>query len=77
MPRYRFHLFNDVHTLDDLGRDIADMNEARAYAIKCIRGIMADELNKRGQINLKHWMEIEDEQGDMHVVPFSEAVTIS
>ena len=76
MPRYRFHVFNDDHTLDQEGRDFADLESARIYAIGCARGIMADELKVKGEIDLSHWIEIEDEQGDMDVVPFGEVLTI-
>ena len=76
MPRYRFHVFNDDHTIDDQGREFLNLNQARSYAMNCIRGIMADELTSRGEINLKHWIEIEDELGDMHVVTFGEAVIV-
>ena len=77
MPQYRFHVFNDDHTIDDQGREFLNLDQARSYAINCIRGIMADELTTDGQIDLKHRIEIGDEQGHMHVVPFGEAVTIS
>lgn len=76
MPRYRFHVFNNDHTIDDQWHEFADLNDARSYAVKCIRGIMADELTTLGEINLKHRLEIEDEQSAMHVIQFSEAVTI-
>lgn len=76
MPRYRFHVFNDDHTIDGQGRDFPDLTAARIYAIDCARGIMADELQMKGEIDLSHWIEIEDEQGEMDVVPFGEAVTI-
>ena len=76
MPLYRFHVFNDDHTIDVQGREFPDLAAARSYAIKCAREIMADELRTRGAINLKHWIEIEDEAQDMHVAAFAEAVTI-
>jgi hypothetical protein len=76
MPRYKFHVFNDDHTLDGEGRDFPDIAEARAYAIDCAREIMAEDLKIKGEINLGHWIEIEDEQGEIEVVPFAEAIKI-
>lgn len=76
MPRYHFHVFNDDHTIDAQGRDFPDLESARSYAIDCARGIMADELKVKGEIDLSHWIEIEDERGDMDVVPFGKAVTV-
>ena len=64
MPRYCFHVFNDDHTIDDAEREFPNIDQARIYAINCIRGIMADELTTRGQIDLKHWIEIEDGRGN-------------
>ena len=76
MPRYRFHVFNDEQTMDGDGKDLPDLEAARAFAIEGARGIMADELQAKGRINLNHWIEIEDEDGDMTVVTFGDAVTV-
>ena len=76
MPRYLFHVFNDQHSMDSEGKELFDLEAARANAIQGARGIMADELQTRGQINLSDWIEIEDEDGEMTVVPFADAVTI-
>lgn len=77
MPRYRFHIFNDDHTIDQEGKDFLDLNAARGYAVSCARGIMGDELRTSGKIDLSNWIEIEDEEGDMHVLTFADAVTIN
>lgn len=76
MPRFRFHVFNDDHTVDGVGKEFADLEAARAFAIDAARGIMADELRSKGQIDLRHWIEIEHENGDMTVVTFADAVMV-
>ena len=76
MPLYKFHVFNADQTLDEEGRDFPDLGAARAYALACARGMMAEEIKIRGEIDLAHRIEIEDEQREMHVVPFGEAVTV-
>jgi hypothetical protein len=76
MPRYRFHIFNDIQTMDGDGKELPDLEAARVNAIQGARGIMADELQTKGHINLTHWIEIEDEHGDMTVVTFGDAVTV-
>ena len=76
VPRYRFHVFNNDHTIDDEGKTFPNLPAARVYAIDCARGIMADELRIKGAIDLSHWIEIEDEEGEMDVVPFGEAIQI-
>ena len=77
MPRFMFHLFNDQHTIDTEGKDFPNLDAARNYAIGCARGIMAEELRVEGKINLSHWIEIEDEQGEMDVVPFGLGVVVT
>jgi hypothetical protein len=37
---------------------------------------MADQPQTKGQIDLAHWIEIEDENGDMTVLSFGDAVTV-
>ena len=76
MPHYRFHVFNDDHTIDADGSILADLGAAQKWAIAAARGIMADELKTKGKIDLNHWIEIEDENGDMTVVSFGDAVTV-
>lgn len=76
MPRYRFHVFNDDQTTDHDGKVFPNSVAARSYAISCARGIMADELKTSGKLNLSHWIEVEDDDGEMQVVTFGEAVTI-
>jgi hypothetical protein len=57
------------------GQQFPNFEAARAEAIRSARDIMADELKTNGHINLSHWIEIEDEDGDMTVVTFGDAVT--
>lgn len=76
MPRYLFHVFNDDQTTDVEGQVLPDLDTARTMAVQAARAIMADELQTRGKIDLRHWIEIEDEAGNMTVVAFYEAVTI-
>ncbi|HEY1606082.1 MAG TPA: hypothetical protein VGF77_10860 [Allosphingosinicella sp.] len=76
MPLFKFHVFNDDQTIDREGRDLPDLDAARAYAIECARAIMAEEIKAKGDIDLRHWIEIEDQQGEMHVVPFDSAVRV-
>lgn len=76
LPRFRFHVFNDDHTVDSEGKELPDLDAARACAVEGARGMMAEELKSTGKINLTHWIEIEDEQGEMTVVPFDDAVNV-
>jgi hypothetical protein len=77
LPRYHFHLYNDVETRDQEGRVFEDLAAAHADAVHNARSIMASELTSRGEITLSHWIELETEEGDLHVVTFGDAVTIN
>ena len=76
MPRYLFHIFNDNEAKDFEGKELLNLNAARDVAIEGARGIMADQLQTDGFIDLNHWIEIEDEAGEMTVVTFGDAVTV-
>jgi hypothetical protein len=76
MPRYRFHLFNDVQTQDLVGRIFPDVGAAQVDAIRSARALMCEDMTGKGEINLSHWIELEDDDGEVTVVPFRDAVTI-
>ena len=76
MPRFRFHLYNDIETMDPVGRVFPDLAAAQVDAIRNARALMATELTGKGEINIGHWIELEDEAGEIVVVPFRDAVTI-
>jgi hypothetical protein len=76
VPRFRFHLYNDVHTVDEEGRQFADFDAARIEAISNARELMASDMQTNGEINLAHWIELEDDAGELVVVAFSDAVSV-
>ena len=76
MPRFRFHLYNDTETIDREGREFADFDAARLEAISNARELMAADIRADGIINLGHWIELENDSGDVLVVPFGDAVTV-
>lgn len=76
MPRFRFHLYNDDETMDLVGRDFPNLAAAHVDAIQNAREIMAADLTGKGEINIGDWIELEDEQGEILVVSFRDAVTI-
>lgn len=76
MPRFRFHLFNDIETIDREGREFPDLAAARADAIVNARALMAAGITSKGEINLSHRIELEGDDGDIETVKFGDAVTI-
>jgi hypothetical protein len=77
VPRFFFHLYDDIIARDDEGIDLADLEAARRAAISSARAMICDQVAK-GHINLGHRLEVEDETGErVLVLPFGEAIEIS
>ena len=76
MPRYYFHIHDDVVARDDEGIELGGPEAARRSAIDGARALICDQA-KRGRIDLGHRIEVEDETGArVLVLPFGEAVEI-
>ena len=75
MPLFRFHIYNDVETIDNEGKDFPDLSAARLHAIKGARDLMCAGV-KKGEINLSDWIEIEDENAEVTLVSFQDALDI-
>jgi hypothetical protein len=77
VPRFFFHVFDDIVVRDDEGIDLADAEAAREAALAGARALMCDQL-KQGRLNLSHRIEVEDESGaQVLMLPFSDAVEIA
>ena len=76
MPRYRFHLYNSEESRDEDGRVFPDFAAARADAIVNARDVMCSDMRSHGEIDLRHWIEIEEEDGTLTVVQFGEALKV-
>lgn len=77
MPRYYFHVFDDLDARDDEGVELRDLNEARAYATHSARHLMSESLKEGGSFSLDHRIVVADEQ--CHIVAtvrFRDAVKI-
>ena len=62
MPRYFFHIHDDLVMLDDEGIELADIEAVRRQAVAGIHAMMCDQL-MRGRLVLHHHLVVEDEQG--------------
>ena len=76
MPRYRFHLYNGEDTMDLVGRIFPDRDAAQSDAVQNARAIMAADLTEKGEITLSHRIEVENDEGEIVVLPFGDAVII-
>jgi hypothetical protein len=76
VPRYYFHLYNDLDVPDEEGQELPDLAAAREVAIVNIRDLLTEEVEK-GRVTLRHWIDIEDGDGGvLATVTFKEAVTV-
>ena len=77
MPRYHFHLLDDVDAPDEDGREFPDLDAAIAYAADNIRFTMAETVKAEGRVVLRHRIDIEDSEGTVLAsVPFGDVVKI-
>jgi hypothetical protein len=60
MPRFYFHVYNDIVAIDEEGLELPDLEAARAQALESARELVCEGIHK-GQLNLDHRIEVEDE----------------
>lgn len=76
MHRYFFHLFNHLEVRDEEGKELVDLDAAKAYAIVNARGVMTNNVTD-GEICLSHRIEIADDQDrPAAVIYFRDALSV-
>ena len=77
MRRLHFDLHNGTgFTADEEGREMADDDDPRTFAIRSIRSILSEEV-MMGLVDLTGWIDIRSETGiQFGRVTFSEAVCL-
>ena len=77
MPRYFFHLHNDVDTEDEEGQALAGETEARARAAKYAREMVCESIRQNGHVNLDHSIVVAGEDGaELFTVRFGEVFEV-
>ena len=77
MPRFYFHLYNDIDAADDEGVDFPDLASARADAVRQARVTFAETAKDEGRVVLHHRIDIEDEHRRvLGTVYFRDAVKV-
>jgi uncharacterized protein DUF6894 len=77
VPRFYFHLHNDIDVPDDEGVELPNLEAARAHAVRCARFTFAETAKSHGHVVLHHRIDIEDErQSVLDTVHFGEAVKV-
>jgi hypothetical protein len=76
VPRYFFHLYDDLIAKDEEGVELPNVAAARLTALKGARDVIAEQV-KRGYFVLSHWIDVVDEQGEpVMTVTFRDAVDV-
>ena len=77
MPRYFFHLRNDVRVDDEEGQELASVNAARERAADYAVEMAAISIVDTRTVNLHHCIEVADEQGAVVLtVEFGDVLTV-
>jgi len=77
MPRFYFHVLNDIDAPDEDGQELANLAAANLKAIDYARDL-ASAAVRQGRLDLRHRIDVEDEAGEVLLtVTFAEAIEIS
>ena len=77
MPRYFFHVFNDVTAIDEEGIELRDLEAAREQALEAARELVCESVH-HGHLNLDHRIEVEDEAGKRLLsISYRDAFTVT
>lgn len=76
MPRYFFHLHDELDCEDEEGVELAGVDAARAFALAEAREVAGEEV-KQGHLHLDHHIEVTDADGHRVAdVAFADAIAI-
>lgn len=76
MPRFFFNIHDDAVTVDDQGVELSDVAAAREAALRSARELICEQV-REGRVNLRHRIEIEDEdRRPVVTLPFASAIEI-
>ncbi len=77
MPRFHFHLHNDVDVPDEEGQELPDLNAALAWARNQARNLIGELVKETGRVTLHHRIDIANEQSEVvGTVRFGDVVKI-
>ena len=77
MPRFFFHLHNDIEARDPEGRELPGIDAAREAATLDARELAAETVSE-GRLNLSHFIEVTDQAGAvLFRVTFGDVVAIT
>jgi hypothetical protein len=75
MPRYFFHVLNDIESREEDGQEFPDLDAAKAEARATAADLIRDEIRAGRLLHPDHRIEIEDGRGHvLHVLRFGDLV---
>jgi hypothetical protein len=63
VPRFYFHLLNDVDAPDEEGKELPDLEAALEHAKRSALFTASETLKEKAQLVLSHCIQIEDADG--------------
>lgn len=77
MPRFHFHLHNDMDVPDEEGQELPDLDAALTWARTQARNLIGELVKETGRLALHHRIDIVNEHGVVvGTVRFGDAVKI-
>ena len=76
VPRFFFHIHDDIELLDDEGIELPDREAAEREALRGARSIACEQV-VRGELHLEHRIDVEGEDGEtLFRVRFGDAIDV-
>ena len=76
VSRFFFHLYDDMVSLDEEGKELATAEIAREHAVKAARELACAEV-LRGHLGLNHRIEVTDvNDTPVAIVAFKDIITL-
>lgn len=77
VPKYYFHVRNDINADDDVGVELSDEAAARAHAQEGARDLICHSIREHSRVNLDHHINVTDKTGIvLFPVTFRECFTL-
>lgn len=65
MPRYFFHLINDINATDEEGQELSGPEAARAQARGYALAMAAQSVIEYSRVDLSHRIDVADQSGEI------------
>ena len=77
MPRFYFHLLNDVDAPDEEGKELRDLEAAREHARRLAVFTAAESVKEQRHLVRSHRIQVEDGDGNvLDTVQFGDVIAV-